>query len=66
MENIRLKACPFCGSPYANKPKVVSYYNKYTGRQYFVECTYCEATSRHSGAESEAAEAWNRRVEEWK
>ena len=59
----RIKACPFCGNPYANKPEVVSYYNRYTGSQYFVECTYCGASSRHSESESEAVKAWNRREE---
>ena len=62
MENIKI--CPFCGSPYANKPEIVSYYNNHEGSQYFVRCTYCDATSRHSGSESEVVRAWNRRVEE--
>ena len=58
-----LKPCPFCGSPYANKPQVMSYYNSYSGRQYFVECTFCGATSRHSGSEEYVVEQWNKRVE---
>lgn len=63
MTKDKLKSCPFCGNPYANKPRVSSYYNSYTGRQYFIECTYCFAVSRHTNSEKEAILAWNRRVD---
>lgn len=55
----KLKPCPFCGSPYANKPILKSYYNRYTGRMYFAECTHCEAASAHS--QSEVIKKWNKR-----
>lgn len=63
MENKELKDCPFCGSPYANKPVVRTYYNSYTGRMYYVECTYCAAESKHSQSEEEAIRSWNKKVE---
>lgn len=56
-----IKECPFCGSPYANKPVVISYYNRYSGTQYFVRCTNCDATSCHTGTEEEAIRKWNLR-----
>lgn len=57
----KLKDCPFCGNPYANKPEVRTYYNGYTGRMYFVECTHCGTTSRHSTSVEEVVKVWNRR-----
>ena len=57
----KLKPCPFCGSPYANKPILKSYYNGYTGRMYFVECTYCGATTAHSLSDLEVIKKWNKR-----
>lgn len=64
MTRDEIKNCPFCGSCYANKPEVMSYYNSYTGRQYFIKCTYCFATSRHTNSEKEAIIAWNKRIGE--
>ena len=57
-----IKNCPFCGSRYANEPEAMSYYNSYTGMQYFIRCTYCFASSRHTNSEKEAIIAWNRRA----
>ncbi len=59
--NYKLKDCPFCGSPYASTPEMKSYYNSYTGRQYFVECMNCGATSCHKPTEEHAVKAWNKR-----
>lgn len=64
MDNKKLKECPFCGSPYTNKPGVRSYYTCYPHRMYFVECTYCGATSRHSASEEEAIKSWNARKDD--
>lgn len=61
-----IKHCPFCGSPGLNEPMIISYYNKNTGRQYFVECTNCHATSCHTETEKDAIRKWNfRSVEQY-
>ena len=59
MEDIGLKACPFCGGLAVSR----SYYNSYVGRRYFIECTYCGATSGHRPTEIYAVGNWNGRTE---
>ena len=58
----QLRECPFCGNKW-NKPSIRTYYNKYVGRMYFVECGECMATSRHEPTEEYAIMVWNKRVE---
>ena len=60
-----LKRCPFCGNEW-HEPVIRSYYNKYVGRMYFVECMDCGATSSHEPTEEYAVKNWNKRVKEKK
>ena len=53
----KLKRCPFCG----HKAVMISYYNSYTGEQFFVECMNCDASSGHQPIAEYAEEKWNRR-----
>ena len=59
MEDIGLKACPFCGGLAESR----SYYNSYEGTRYFIECTHCGATSGHTPTEIYAVGNWNGRTE---
>lgn len=56
-----LKECPFCGNEFA-EVVVKSYYHRQLGRQYFVECTKCGATSKHSDVEEAVVQLWNTRI----
>lgn len=56
----KLQPCPFCGGEW-HKPEMRSYYNSYSGRNYFVLCPDCGATSRHEPTEEYAAQMWNKR-----
>lgn len=59
--NRELLDCPFCENEYDSPIVTMSYYNEYLGRQYFVECTNCGATSAHRADADYVVDAWNRR-----
>ena len=58
----KILKCPFCGSKW-HEPKMMRYYNRYTGCMFFVECLECGATSKHQPTEEYAIDSWNKRVE---
>ena len=59
MQN-ELKPCPFCGSDECGIAKTA--YGNYLNIWFFAVCDKCGARSKASKNETEAAEAWNRRV----
>lgn len=59
----RLKDCPFCGNKW-HRPRVVSYYNQYSGRMFFIECMECGTTSKHQPTEEYAINSWNKRFDD--
>lgn len=61
--NLELLDCPFCGSEF-HPVTTIHYYHRQLGRQYFVECRGCGATSTHADIVEVVIDAWNRRVKD--
>jgi Lar family restriction alleviation protein len=62
IDMIELEQCPFCGD--------TAFLSEYTYEldschviMHFVECNGCHATTYEYDSEEEAAEAWNRRID---
>lgn len=64
---IKLESCPFCGGSAMLESWDMSPWERmhiytYTGKWYAVSCTECCASGPDCTTESDAADAWNKRV----